>query len=473
MRRRYLALIVACGLALVMSTAPAMGAGIEGTWNPTGAMGAPRAWHTATLLADGRVLVTGGYTEGPLASAEVYDPATGLWNATGGMAEARVSHTATILPDGRVLVAGGSADGVTKATAEVWSPATGLWTPTGSLLHPRQLHTATLLEDGRVLVAAGTDGYGDLQSAEIYDPDSGVWTATGSLHTGRRAAHATGLEDGRVLVEGGLVTNAPTDSAEVYDPESELWTTTGSMETIRYNHSATLLSDGRVLVAGGTSSAFYPTPLSTVELYDPATGLWEAGSDLLAARLTHSATLLPDGQVVVAGGIDADLSPLASGELYDPDADAWHANGSLGTARGSHSATLLADGRVLAAGGSGAESNLDSAEIYSPESSTMHVGRVTGWMSVDEYGRAVLVAHVRAVDGEDSPLGGVHVDVSITAPGAGTVQRTRITKPSGYARFVWGSSLSGEWMLCVDDMTLAGYVYEPDDNVVTCREWQN
>jgi len=436
-------------------------------------MGAPRAYHTATLLADGRVLVVGGYTEGPLASAEVYDPATNLWSGTGSMGEARVSHTATLLPDGRVLVAGGSAEGVAKASAEVWDPDTGLWAPTGSLLHPRQLHTATLLEDGGVLAAAGTDGTSDLQSAEIYDPGSGAWTATGSLETGRRAAPATRLADGRVLVEGGLVTNAPTSSAEVYDPVTGLWSSTGSLETILYNHTATLLPDGQVLVAGGTSTAFYPNPLSSVALWDPATGVWTAAGELLAARLTHSATLLPGGLVLVAGGLDADISPLSSAELYDPGSDMWSATGSLNTARGSHSATLLEDGRVLAAGGTGMEGNLDSAELYSPDVHTMHVGRITGWMSVDEYGRAVLVAHVRA-DGEGgSPLGDVEVDASITAPGRGTVQRSRMTKPSGYARFVWGAGSDGEWMLCVDDLTRAGYVYQPDDNTVTCREWQN
>ncbi len=472
-KRVTLSLILVCGLVMAMGAGPAAGAGTEGTWSPTGELGAPRAFHTATLLADGRVLVAGGYTEGPLASAEVYDPATGLWSATGSMNEARVKHTATLLPNGRVLVAGGSAEGVTKASAEIWNPATGLWTTTGSLLHPRQSHTATLLEDGRVLAAAGTDGYNDLQSAETYNPSSGLWTATGSLGTGRRAAHATRLADGRVLVEGGLVADMPTRSAEVYEPAAGLWSATGSLETERYNHTATLLPDGRVLAAGGTSTALYPTALSSTELYDPGTGQWTAGDDLATARHTHSATLLPDGQVLVAGGLDADVSPLASAELYEPTSDTWSATGSLDEARGSHSATLLVNGRVLAAGGGGAEGYLSSAELYLAASQTMHVGGIVGRLTVDVHGRTVLVAHVQAVDEDGSPLGGVDVEASITAPGGVTYQRTRITKPSGYARFVWGSGADGAFLLCVDDMALAGYVYTPEDNVVTCREWQN
>jgi hypothetical protein len=175
----------------------------------------------------------------------------------------------------------------------------------------------------------------------------------------------------------------------------------------------------------------------------------------------------------VAGGLDADISPLASAELYDPAGDAWSATGSLNAARASHSATLLASGRVLAAGGGGIEGTLSSAEIYTPESHEMHVGSIVGRLTVDVHGRTVLVAHVQAVDEDGSPRGGVDVEASITAPGGVTYQRTRITKPSGYARFVWGSGADGTFLLCVDDMALAGYVYTPEDNVVTCRDWQN
>jgi N-acetylneuraminic acid mutarotase len=467
-------LLLACGLVLAMGAGHAASAGTGDTWSFTGALGTPRAYHTATRLADGRVLVAGGYGDDLLASAELYDPATGQWSATGSMNEARINHTATLLPDGRVLVAGGSAEGVTKASAEVYDPATEVWTPTGSLLHPRQIHTATLLKSGRVLAAGGTDGTSDLQSAESYDPSSGLWTQTGRLDTGRRSARATRLDDGRVLVEGGLTANATTDSAEVYDPDTGLWDTTGSLGTARYTHTATLLQDGRVLVAGGTSQPFSPDPLSSVEVYDPGAGQWTAGSDLLTARITHSATLLPNGQVLVAGGLDADLAPLSSAELYDPTSGTWSATGSLNEGRGSHSATLLAGGRVLVAGGTGPEGNLDSAELYlSVEEKTMHVGGIEGDLTFDGHGRPVLRTRVLVHDQDGNPLGTVAVAASIWDPDGGPFARTRLTKPTGYARFTWGSSIPGTWQVCVDNLTKESYTYDPGDNQVTCRQWLN
>ena len=142
-------------------------------------MATARYDHTATLLPNGQVLVAGGFGGNYLASAELYDPATGLWTATGSMAAARFCHTVTLLPNGQVLVAGGFNDASgALASAELYDPATGLWTATGSMATKRDGHTATLLPNGQVLVAGGYNGV-FLASAELYDPATGLWTATG------------------------------------------------------------------------------------------------------------------------------------------------------------------------------------------------------------------------------------------------------------------------------------------------------
>ncbi len=213
-------LVLGGGLLLVR---PAAAAPFK--WENTGSLTTTRQFHTATLLPNGKVLVAGGWNypgyTNYLASAELYDPATGTWTATGSMAAARTNHTATLLPTGQVLVAGGIASAGTLASAELYDPATGTWTTTGSLTTARWSHTATLLPNGKVLVAGG--GYGD--SAELYDPATGSWTATGSLAQTRQSHTATLLPNGMVLVAGGY--SYPTGdvaSAELYDPASGTWT---------------------------------------------------------------------------------------------------------------------------------------------------------------------------------------------------------------------------------------------------------
>jgi hypothetical protein len=195
----------------------------------------------------------------------------------------------------------------------------GTWTPTGSLATARAGYTATLLPNGKVLVAGGFDSSSTpLTSAELYDPVSGTWSATGSLNTARNYHTATLLPNGKVLVAGGRIDSqgdvVPSASAELYDPASGTWTTTGSLGTARYLHTATLLPDGKVLVAGGIDNS--TVRLASAELYDPASGTWTATGSLNTARYDHTATLLPNGNVLVAGGSDSSNFSLASAELY-------------------------------------------------------------------------------------------------------------------------------------------------------------
>ncbi|MGD0862639.1 MAG: kelch repeat-containing protein [Candidatus Limnocylindrales bacterium] len=259
-----------------------------GTFSSTGSMMTARDGCTATLLPDGRVLMAGGHMDTSyltiyFASAELYDPKTGTFSPTGSMTTARTGHTATLLSDGRVLVTGGEdvtgeAPTLTSrflASAELYDPKTGTFSPTGSMTTARTGHTATLLAAGRVLIAGGSAGtvstsdrYVPLTSAELYDTKSGTFGPAGSMITAREYQTATLLSDGRVLIAGGETTPGPLALAELYDPATGKFAATGSMITARESQTTTLLSDGRVLIAGGLASLLGDA-LASAELYQP------------------------------------------------------------------------------------------------------------------------------------------------------------------------------------------------------------
>ena len=343
-----------------------------GTFSPTGSMASARDVHTATLLSDGRILIAGG-SDGSkfVASAELFDPKTGKFSPTGPMRTARAMHTATLLPDGRVLIAGGSipvgdSSGVV-ASAELYDPATGKFSPTGPMTTARELHIATALPDGRVLITGGTaDGSTVLASAELYDPTTGKFSPTGPMGTALLDYTATALPDGRVLIAGGWDGSKRLASAEIYDPATGKFSPTGPMTTAREGQTATLLSGGRVLIAGGVDAG--EVTVASTELYDPATGTFSPTGSLATARSGHSATALPDGRVLIAGGspVDDSSGVVASAELYDPAAGKFSPTGPMTTAREAQTATLLSDGRVLIAGGYDGSKELASAELYQP-----------------------------------------------------------------------------------------------------------
>ncbi len=238
------------------------------------------------------------------------------------------------------------------------APGANNFTSTGNLSYPRYEHTATLLSNGKVLVTGGlyydpsSEGSPqvNLNSAELYDPATGLWSPTGSLAAGRELHTATLLPNGKVLVAGGLSSGAYTivlSSVELYDPATGIWSPTGGLASRRVGHTATLLPNGKVLFVGGASPIIDGRTVSSAELYDSATGAWSDGGNLVYNRSGHTATLLPNGRVLVAGG-----SGISSAELFNPVTGTWSLTGNLGAARSGHTATLLPNGRVLVAGGS-------------------------------------------------------------------------------------------------------------------------
>ncbi len=331
-----------------------------GIFNPTGNLGVARSFHTATVLTDGRVVVVGGQdSDGRgTASVELFDPVAGTFWPSQSLASARSLHTATTLVDGRILVAGGTAFGSAALTCELYDPATGAFTSGPRLNIGRAAPTATLLRDGRVLFTGGAnDDLAPIASAEVYDPATGSISSTGSMSVPRDRHTATLLRDGRVLVVGGSQARSGTPttglaSAEIWDPATGRFTPTGSLSSARLLHAAALLPSGLVLIAGGGNALL--APLAT-ELYDPDAGAFRPGPTMSVARLRGTATLLPEGQVLLIGGLD-ETSPKvvgghASVELYDPTTNQVQPTSSLPAALGAHVATLLPNGQVMVTGG--------------------------------------------------------------------------------------------------------------------------
>jgi hypothetical protein len=311
-----------------------------GSWNYTGSLNNARSGHTATLLPNGKVLVVG---DSPV--AELYDPSTGKWSITGSP---NVGGCATLLPTGKVLFVG---DG----RAEVYDPETGTFTITGNMTEQASCYTATLLPQGKVLITAFFFSNGPVSATpELYDPSTGTFTSTGRfVNTAADQLFdytTTLLPNGKVLIAVPI--------AQLYDPVSGTFSLTGPMIAPfeRYGRTATLLRNGKVLLSGGADDFGRHR---NAELYDPSSGTFTATGDMNIGRAWHTATLLPDGTVLIAGGETEDCTNFgctfagstASAEIFDPSTGTFRAISNMNARREVHTATLLNNGRVLIAGG--------------------------------------------------------------------------------------------------------------------------
>ncbi len=264
----------------------------------------------------------------------------GSFSSTQSMITVSGVEAATLLPGGQVLVAGGCGGEdfleVGQPDAELYDPARKSFTTTAHMESPRCHHTATLLPNGKVLVVGGFSAEWDgpasaSNSAELYDAKTGTFSLAGNMMQARAAHTSTLLPNGKVLIAGGATVGGwgfpfysdASAGAEIFDQATNAFAGTGAMGTARFGHTATLLPNGKVLITGGFASAQVnqqATSLASSEVYDPLTGTFSPAGNMIVARGGHTATLLQDGTLLVTGGfatVGPSTTVLSSAELYD------------------------------------------------------------------------------------------------------------------------------------------------------------
>jgi hypothetical protein len=342
---------------------------------------------------------------------------------------------------GFVLLAGGQGNGqFALASAELFDPSKNVFGAASSMKDAREDHTATVLPGGKIFIAGGEGASGRaLSSAELYDPISGKFSAVASKMDTARAEHTATLisgcncpADGKILLAGGVSATgslgAILRSAELYDPATGKFNATGAMKATRARHSATLIASGplagNVLIAGGSSDES-GGDVATAELYDPATGQFASTGSMSTPRENHSATWLSPsvvsgplaGSVLVAGGSDAS-APSDSAEVFNPQTAAFSPVGAMTAVRTLQAAVLLANGKVLIAGGQSSDTEfLQSAELFDPAHATF---AATGSMQNLHAGATATVLE----NGDALIAGGRSSFADLYDPGAGTFSAT-------------------------------------------------
>ena len=337
MTRLALAVVISVVAACTTSTVPQ--APKTPTWDTFGELSHPRAYATAVALPDGEILVVGGLDRDDPnvtnAESELVNVKTGAVTVLKQQLVGRLHQTMTRAPD-RVVVAGGVVFEKTHwdpvNTVDVYLPLERKWIPASPLIDARSDHAAVALATGMVMVIGGNQGPRLLQSVEIYDPKNDRWFRASPLPAPRTALSAFTLKDGRVLVAGGVVADgAATDTTYIYNPPADQWAEGPRMTLRRVQHAAVQLASGDILFAGGDGAAS-----GTSERYDTKLEKFVLSGTLVDPRQAAQATELPDGRVVLVGGMpprNEDFAPLRSAEIWDPKTERWSALPPSPTAR--------------------------------------------------------------------------------------------------------------------------------------------
>lgn len=344
-----------------------------------------RAFHTATVLPSGDVLVAGGQSYGgsPLDSCFIWRTSSGTFEAAAPLAVARRKHAAVALTSGSVMVVGGfGPTGATLNSVEIYNPSSNSWTSAAPLATGRANHTATVLGTARVLVAGGFTGDSSslayAQGAELYNPLTASWSATTGAPQGVRGGHtAMLLPDGRVLLSGGSPAGTLLD--ELYVPTTGLFEATNPPQVERIFHAACITRTGTVLLAGGgpgLAEQFIPSTNS----YLPAGSCPAVGLQTSTSGSWPTLSLLPTGgRIALVGGLVFG-GGFGGSDLILDQVQLWDPAGGGGTGafypmffdlkvpRAAHTTTRLQSGAFLIVGGFGSDglSNEQAVTIFRP-----------------------------------------------------------------------------------------------------------
>lgn len=343
-------------------------------------------YHTASLLPDDSILVVGGKgIDEPIhKQAQRYVASSNSWQPDASLATARMQHAAFSLGDGKVVISGGYDPNVTGTpfdpvfkSTEVYDPAAKAFAPGPEMNFPRRMHVVTQLKDSRFLITGGIqlrgNDFGATMNTEIYDPTSDTFIAGKTMTDGRWLHTATLLPDGRVLIVGGRNNNCTGQcpifslrTAEIFDPATGNFTATGSMTYSRYNHTATLLPDGRVLILGGETTEDVGTgndQVPAAELYNPVTGTFTTWTNLALPRSSHAVTLLNNGKLWLTGGFRSSGLATNRTELFDPATGVSVEGPTLAEFHVRHGAIRLSNGHVVIVAGSNGNQPMAHTEI--------------------------------------------------------------------------------------------------------------